>query len=271
MAARLPELVVADQAAWRRWLGDNHAGPGVWLVLARKGASGPTRLTHDQALVEALCHGWIDGQVQARDAMSFRQRFTPRRARSAWSRRNVELAEELERDGRMHTAGLVEIERARTDGRFASAYDGPATIEVPDDLVRALARTPAARAAFEALTSQNRYAILYRLATARRPDTRTRRLERFVAMLARGETLYPQPDPAAGIAPRRRTRRADGQGTGEEVPTRPSRQPLGEHAPRATHSSPSRRPGSAARPASPGGDVAASEAPAEPAQVGRVE
>ncbi len=196
MAVELPELIVPDDAAWRRWLGRRHdREPGVWLVLAKKGTEEPTRLAYDEALEEALCHGWIDGMVRRRDEHTYRQRFTPRRPRSAWSSRNVGIAERLTAEGRMCPAGEAAIASAREDGRWEAAYAGPATIEVPDDLAAALARRPDARAAFEQLTSQNRYAILYRVTGAKRPDTRARRIEQFVAMLAKGDTVYPQKRP----------------------------------------------------------------------------
>ncbi len=189
----LPELIVADVVAWRGWLAENHGEPrGVWLVLAKKGTSEPTSLSYDDALEEALCHGWIDGQVRRRDERTFRQRFTPRRARSAWSKRNVAIVERLTATGRMHAAGVAQVERAQADGRWESAYAGQASIEVPVDLARALAAEPSAQAMFETLTSQNRYAILYRIDTAKRADTRARRIEQYVAMLSRGETLHPQ-------------------------------------------------------------------------------
>jgi uncharacterized protein YdeI (YjbR/CyaY-like superfamily) len=143
-------------------------------------------------LEEALCYGWIDGQVRRRDAGSYRQRFTPRRPRSAWSKRNVDLAERLIAESRMQPAGKAVVEHARSDGRWQAAYAGSATIEVPDDFAQALVAEPRAGATFALLTSRNRYAILYRLATAKRPETRSRRLTEFVAMLARGETIYPQ-------------------------------------------------------------------------------
>jgi uncharacterized protein YdeI (YjbR/CyaY-like superfamily) len=172
----LPELLVSDARAWREWLGGHHEqSPGVWLVLAKKGTSEPTSLRYEQALEEALCHGWIDGQVGRRDEATYRQRFTPRRRRSAWSQRNVTIAERLLAEGRMQTA-----------------YAGSAGIEVPPDLVQALAAEPKAQATFERLSRQNRYAILYRIATAKRADTRARRIQQFVTMLARGETIYPQ-------------------------------------------------------------------------------
>jgi uncharacterized protein YdeI (YjbR/CyaY-like superfamily) len=193
MADELPEVVVADAAAWGAWLARQHAtSDGVWLALAKQGGQPPTRLRYQEALEEALCFGWIDGQVRRHDAHSYRQRFTPRRKRSAWSKRNVELAERLIDEGRMKPAGKAAIDQARSDGRWEAAYAGSATIEVPDDLAEALAAEPKAAAMFATLTSQNRYAILYRLATAKRPDTRSRRLTTFVEMLARGETIYPQ-------------------------------------------------------------------------------
>jgi uncharacterized protein YdeI (YjbR/CyaY-like superfamily) len=189
----LPELVVPDARAWREWLGEhNDESPGVWLVLAKKGTSEPTGLTYAQALEEALCHGWIDGQVGRRDEATYRQRFTPRRRRSAWSQRNVAIAERLLADGRMHASGIEEVERAKADGRWESAYAGSAGSEVPPDLAQALTAEPTAQAMFERLSRQNRYAILYRIATAKRADTRARRIQQFVAMLARGETIHPQ-------------------------------------------------------------------------------
>jgi uncharacterized protein YdeI (YjbR/CyaY-like superfamily) len=193
VAGEVPELIVRDAAAWRAWLQARAADTtGVWLVLAKKGVTEPTRLTYDEALEEALCHGWIDGQVRRRDDATYLQRFTPRRARSPWSQRNVGIATRLMSDGRMHERGIAEIERARADGRWAAAYAGPAAIEVPDDLAAALAAEPAAQALFDRLTSQNRYAVLYRVTTAKRADTRARRIEQYVALLARGETPYPQ-------------------------------------------------------------------------------
>jgi uncharacterized protein YdeI (YjbR/CyaY-like superfamily) len=193
VADALSELIVADAAAWRGWLSAHHEDePGVWLILAKKGTTEPTNLTYDQALQEALCHGWIDGLLRRRDERTYRQRFTPRRARSPWSKRNVGIVERLLAEGRMHPAGLAAVARAKADGRWESAYPGQASIEVPADLAAALAGEPRAQATFEILTSQNRYAVLYRIHNAKRRDTRLRRIEQFVAMLARGETVYPQ-------------------------------------------------------------------------------
>jgi uncharacterized protein YdeI (YjbR/CyaY-like superfamily) len=183
-------LTLPDAAAWRAWLAEHHDdSTGVWLVTARKGAPGVSR---DEALEEALCHGWIDGQARSRDESSYLQRYTPRRARSPWSQRNVKIVERLTEEGRMHPAGLAEVERAKADGRWDAAYAGPATIEVPADLEAALKAVPEAQAMFERLTSQNRYAVLYRIGSAKRAETRQKRIETFVAMLARGETIYPQ-------------------------------------------------------------------------------
>ncbi len=193
MAIQLPELIVADAAAWELWLAENHEeSAGVSLVLAKKGITDPTSLTYDQALEGALRFGWIDGQVQRRDDTTYRQRFTHRRPRSAWSKRNVGIVDRLLSEGRMHPAGIAEVERAKGDGRWEAAYAGSAGIEVPPDLAAALSAEPEARAMFEILTAQNRYAVLHRIGTAKRPETRSRRIEQFVAMLARGETVHPQ-------------------------------------------------------------------------------
>jgi uncharacterized protein YdeI (YjbR/CyaY-like superfamily) len=193
MADEQPKLTVADVAAWREWLGKHHEEQeGVWLVLAKKGTSEPTSLSYDEALEEALCHGWIDGQTRRLDERTYRQRFTPRRARSTWSKRNVGIVARLEDEDRMQAAGIAEVERAKADGRWEAAYSGQAGMEVPADLAAALRAEPAAQATFEILTRQNRYAVLFRVNGAKRADTRARRVQQFVAMLARGETPYPQ-------------------------------------------------------------------------------
>ena len=187
------QLVVRDRAAWRRWLTKNGATTaGVWLVLARRGTAQPTSLTYDEALLEALCFGWIDGQLRKRDEATFLRRFTPRRPRSTWSARNVALVEELRADGLMEPAGEAEVERAVADGRWDAAYLGAATIAVPDDLAAAVAASPAAQDMFDVLTSTNRYAIIFRTTQAGTPQTRARRISGFVEMLERRETIYPQ-------------------------------------------------------------------------------
>lgn len=193
MADELLELIVGDALAWRRWLDCHHGqSAGVWLVLAKKATTEPTSLTYDQALDEALSYGWIDGQLRRRSESTYCQRFTPRRARSAWSKRNVAIVERLVAEGRMHTAGLAELERAKADGRWDAAYAGRTSIEVPADFATALASEPRARAMFEMLTSQNRFAVLYRIGNAKRANTRAKRIEQYVDMLAREETIYPQ-------------------------------------------------------------------------------
>ena len=193
VASDQPELTVPDRAGWRSWLTRNHDDvDAVWLVLAKKDTTEPTRLRYDDALDEALCFGWIDGQVQRRDDATYRQRFTPRRRASPWSKRNVGIAERLMREGQMTTAGLAEIDRAKADGRWAAAYAGPATAEVPADLQAALDAAPRAAAMFAILTSQNRYAVIHRVISAKRRETRARKIAEFVTMLAAGETPYPQ-------------------------------------------------------------------------------
>lgn len=190
----MPELfTVADAAAWREWL-DAHesTSDGVWLVLAKKGASAPTSLTYAQALEEALCSGWIDGQKGRIDEATFRQRFTPRRRASMWSQRNIGIVEALISEGRMRERGRAEIERARADGRWDRAYAGSRTAEVPEDLARALAASPVAAAAFAAYSGANRYAVLHRLMTATNDVVRARRLARAIDMLEAGESPHPQ-------------------------------------------------------------------------------
>jgi uncharacterized protein YdeI (YjbR/CyaY-like superfamily) len=187
-------FIVADVTAWRHWLDANEdTSDGVWLVLAKKGATSPTSLTYAQALDEALCSGWIDGQKASLDAATFLQRFTPRRSASLWSARNVGLVERLIEQGRMRARGQAEIDRAKADGRWERAYSGASAIEIPDDLAAALAAEPAACDLFDRLDAANRYAVLYRVTTATTPATRANRIERLVGMLARGETPHPQP------------------------------------------------------------------------------
>jgi uncharacterized protein YdeI (YjbR/CyaY-like superfamily) len=187
------ELIFPDVERWRAWLEKNHSSStGIWLVLAKKGTVKPTSLSYTQALEEALCFGWIDGQARSRDAATFSQGFTPRRKRSPWSKRNTGTAERLVLEGRMHRAGVAEMDRAKGDGRWEAAYAGPASIEVPLELAAALAASPKAQALFARLNSQNRYAILYRVATAKLAQTQARRIAQFVEMLERGETVYPQ-------------------------------------------------------------------------------
>ena len=181
----------ASAAAFEEWLAAEHAtADEVWIEFAKKGSGVPS-VTHAEALDVALCFGWIDGKAQTSEEEGFyRQRFTPRRARSRWSQINRDKAEALIAAGRMRPAGLAEVERAKADGRWADAYAPPSRIEVPDDLRAALDANPAAADMFATLNSQHRYAVLYRVHDAKRPETRARRIAQFVEMLARGETLH---------------------------------------------------------------------------------
>jgi uncharacterized protein YdeI (YjbR/CyaY-like superfamily) len=186
----LPLLRVKDQREWERWLA-KHAdtSPGVWLELGKKG-SGVTTPSYAEALDAALCFGWIDGQKGSKDDEVFLQRFTRRGPKSVWSKINCGHAERLAAAGRMKKAGLAAIEAAKADGRWERAYSGQRVAEVPEDLARELARSPKARKFFETLKGANRYAILYRLQTAKKAETRAARLKKFVEMLERGETLH---------------------------------------------------------------------------------
>ena len=187
------ELLLPDVAAWRAWL-DEHEDDddGVWLVLAKKNRPAPTTLTYATALDEALCSGWIDGQGRSRDADTSLQKFTPRRARSMWSQRNVGIVARLVEEGRMRPPGQAEIDRAKADGRWDRAYGGTRDVVVPPEWTAALTAHPHAAANFELLTAQNRFAILFRLGHAKRPETVARNVEKYVTMLERGETVYPQ-------------------------------------------------------------------------------
>ena len=162
---------------------------GVWLLIAKPGNEEPT-VTYQQAVESALCYGWIDGQKKAFDAQHWLQRFTPRRARSLWSKTNRAKAEALIEAGRMQPSGMAQVDRARSDGRWVAAYDGARTAVVPPDLERALDARPDARAFFSQLDGANRYAVLWRVQTAKRAETRARRIETLVEMLARGERIH---------------------------------------------------------------------------------
>jgi uncharacterized protein YdeI (YjbR/CyaY-like superfamily) len=187
----LPTLSCETQGEWEAWLATHHADmPGVWLKIAKKAAGTPS-VSYAEALESALCYGWIDGQKASIDDAYWLQKFTPRRPKSGWSRVNREKAEALIAVGRMQPAGLRQVELAKADGRWAAAYHSQSTIEVPEDLQRELDTHPAARAFFGTLDSRNRYAILYRIQTAKKAETRAARIEKFVAMLAQGQKIYP--------------------------------------------------------------------------------
>ncbi|HEV8579173.1 MAG TPA: YdeI/OmpD-associated family protein [Thermoanaerobaculia bacterium] len=187
----LPVMPFEDQQAWSAWLEKNHAkSPGLWLKLAKKGSETQT-VSYNEALEEALRYGWIDGQKKGHDESFWLQKFTPRGPKSIWSKINREKAEALIRSGRMTPAGLAAVESAKRDGRWEAAYDSQRNITVPDDLQAQLDRRPQAKAFFATLNSANRYAVLWRVQTAKKAETRARRIEQLVGMLERGEKLHP--------------------------------------------------------------------------------
>jgi uncharacterized protein YdeI (YjbR/CyaY-like superfamily) len=187
----LPIVPFASREAWEAYLEERHAtSEGLWLKIAKKG-SGIESVTYDQAVEVALCYGWIDGQVRKFDEDYYLQRFTPRRARSRWSKVNRKKVTELIKRGAMKEAGLREVERAKADGRWDAAYDSPRTATVPADLLRELETHGQAREFFYGLDGRNRYAILYQIQDAKRPETRARRIAKYVAMLAEQKKPYP--------------------------------------------------------------------------------
>jgi uncharacterized protein YdeI (YjbR/CyaY-like superfamily) len=190
-ADSLPVMSFESTDAWDAWLAAHHAdSPGLWLKIAKKGSAGQT-VSYSNAVDVALCHGWIDGQKGRLDDDYWLQRFTPRKGGSKWSKINTERAAALIASGRMRPAGLSEVERARADGRWEQAYESQSRVTVPEDLARALAANQRARAFFATLDSANRYAILYRIGTAKRPETRAKRIDTFVTMLSEHKKIYP--------------------------------------------------------------------------------
>lgn len=184
-----PVLFFETPKEWRKWLHANHTkSDGVWLRFYKKG-SGKRSVVYAEALDEALSYGWIDGQVRRLDDEAYVQRFTPRRARSIWSKRNREHVARLEKEGRMHDAGRAEVERAKADGRWDAAYDSPSKMELPEDFVKALAKNAKAKAFLATLSRANTYAIAFRLHHAKRPETRARRIAAFIAKLAEREPI----------------------------------------------------------------------------------
>jgi uncharacterized protein YdeI (YjbR/CyaY-like superfamily) len=175
---------------WAHWLAKNHASSeGIWLQFYKKG-SGVATVTYSQALDEALCYGWIDGQMKKHDERSYVQRFTPRRPRSVWSKRNREHVERLKKEGKMKSAGLREAEAAMRDGRWSAAYDPPSTMEIPRDFLERLAKDKKAQAFFSTLNKANTYAIAWRLQTAKKPETREKRMKSILEMLAKGQKFH---------------------------------------------------------------------------------
>jgi uncharacterized protein YdeI (YjbR/CyaY-like superfamily) len=187
----LPIIPFKNQKAWDTWLAKNHqSSQGIWLRLA-KASSGINSVSYTEAVEVALCYGWIDGQGKSYDEETWLQKFTSRGDRSVWSKINRQRAKDLIRQGRMKPAGLAAVDRARKNGRWNSAYDSPSKARVPSDLQAALEKSKGAKAFFATLNSQNRYAILHRIQTAKKPETRARRIEQFVGMLENHEKLYP--------------------------------------------------------------------------------
>ena len=189
-ASREPTLSFKNKAAWAAWLAKNHgASSGVWLRLAKK-SSGASSVTYAEAIEVALCYGWIDGQKKSESEQHWLQRFVPRKGRSIWSKINREKALSLIARGEMKPAGLREIERAKGDGRWKDAYDSARSAKVPGDLQAALDANAKAKAFFATLNARNRYAVLFRIQTAKKAETRARRIQTFVQMLEKHETLY---------------------------------------------------------------------------------
>ncbi|HSL31903.1 MAG TPA: YdeI/OmpD-associated family protein [Anaerolineales bacterium] len=189
-AVDYPVLPFTDKQAWAKWLDEEHdRAAGIWLKFAKKNSGIPS-LTYEDAVEVALCYGWIDGQMKGFDAKYWLQKFTPRRAKSIWSKINTERAERLIARGEMRPAGLREVEAAKQDGRWQAAYASQKNMTVPQDFQSALNKNKKARAFYETLSGANRYAILFRIETAKKAETRARRIEKFVEMLERGEKLY---------------------------------------------------------------------------------
>ena len=192
MTAKNDSEIIAFPSAkeWEQWLGKTHASSsGVWLRLFKKG-SGLASVTHAEALNAALCYGWIDGQLKKHDEESWLRKFTPRRPNSVWSKRNRALVEQLAEAGKMRPAGLKEVEAAKADGRWNRAYDSPSKMTVPEDFLQELSKNKKARMLFETLNKANTYAIAWRLQTAKKPETREKRMRAIIAMLAKGQTFH---------------------------------------------------------------------------------
>ena len=190
--AEQPVIAFASATEFASWLTKHHAEhPGIWMRIYKKGSGHPT-VTYAEALDVALCHGWIDGQKQRGDEDSWLQKFTRRGPRSGWSKINVGHVARLTQQGRMTPAGIAAVDAAKADGRWDNAYHPSSTVEVPADFLQLLAKSRKAETAFKTLTKANRYSILYRLQTAKKAETRAKRMKEIIAMLARGETFHPQ-------------------------------------------------------------------------------
>jgi uncharacterized protein YdeI (YjbR/CyaY-like superfamily) len=185
-----PIIEFQTQNKWRQWLAKNHSkSDGAWLRLYKKD-SGVKSINHAMALYEALCFGWIDGQAKSYDEKSYLQKFTPRRKRSIWSKRNTEKVEQLIKDGEMHSSGLAEVEAAKADGRWQKAYDSPANMKIPEDFLKELSKKPKALAFFKTLNKTNTFSITWRLQTAKKPETRVRRMKAIIEMLEQRKKFH---------------------------------------------------------------------------------
>ncbi|MGN6533472.1 MAG: YdeI/OmpD-associated family protein [Ginsengibacter sp.] len=183
-------LSFASSEGWRNWLAENHAkSNGVWLRFSKKDSDEKT-VTYAEALEEALCYGWIDGQVNKHDAKSYLQKFTPRRPKSIWSKRNTEKAEHLIREGKMEKAGMQQVELAKADGRWQQAYDSSKNMKVPEDFLQQLSKNEKAKTFFDGLNKANLYAIAWRLQTAKKPETREKRLKEILEMMSEGKKFH---------------------------------------------------------------------------------
>jgi len=185
-----PVIAFQSQNKWRSWLSKKHSlADGIWLRLYKKD-SGIKSINHDEALDEALCYGWIDGQAKSLDEESYLQKFTPRRKRSLWSKRNREKVEQLIKDGKMHSSGLKEIDTAKSDGRWEMAYDSPKNMKIPDDFLKELSKKPEALAFFNTLNKTNKFSIGWRLQTAKKPETREKRIKTIIEMMQQGKKFH---------------------------------------------------------------------------------
>lgn len=186
----LPVIEIESPQKWREWLEKNHSSSnGVWLRIYKKNSNVKT-INHDQGVDEALCFGWIDGQAKSYDEESYLQKFTPRRNGSIWSKINTEKAERFIKEGKMHAAGLAEVEKAKADGRWKKAYDSPANMKIPEDFLKEVSKNPAASVFFETLNKTNLYSIAWRLQTAKKPETRMKRMKAIIEMLGQKKKFH---------------------------------------------------------------------------------
>jgi len=186
----LPIIPFESPLQWEQWLEVNHTDEnGIWLKFFKKGSSVPS-VTYEQALDEALCYGWIDGQKKTFDEQSYLIKFTPRRAKSIWSKKNIEHVARLYKQGKMKSRGINEAERAKADGRWEQAYDSPSNMKIPDDFLQQLTKNKKAKAFFDTLNKTNTYAIMWRLQTAKKPETREKRMKEILEMLSQGKKIH---------------------------------------------------------------------------------